>query len=213
MNLARRRLLRVTCAALVATALWPSPAALAAASPAAAPPVAEPPLAEPPVAAPPVAESLPGPPNVVDDQPAFDPSALAIRHAQFTLHQGFALTALGAMAATGGLGYWSAEMKGPAELRDLHLAAAGLTTGLYLTAGTLALTAPANPLQRGPGPWDTTALHQKGAWLHGAGMAATLGLGLATVFAGSEYTPYHGVAAAATFGLMALSAGVIAFGE
>ncbi len=189
MSLASRPLLRAACAALVAAALWPAAPALASAEPGA------------------------GPPDVLADQPPFDASVFAVRHAQLGLHQGFALATLGAMAATGGLGYWSAELKGPGELRDLHLAAAGLTTGLYLTAGTLAITAPPNPLRRSPGPWDTVAIHEKAAWLHASGMAATVGLGLATAFAGPDYTPYHGLAAAATFGLMALSAGVIAFGE
>lgn len=207
MTRSSRPVLRAACAALVAVALWPAAPAFAQSeapsTPSAAATETSTPTAEPP----------PGPPDVLGDQPTFDPSVFAVRHAQLGLHQGFALATLGAMAATGGLGYWSASLDGPAEMRDLHLAAAGLTSGLYLTSAALAVTAPPNPLRQAHGPWDTVEIHEKAAWLHAAGMATTVGLGLATVFAGSQYADYHGIAAATTFGLMALSAGVIAFGE
>lgn len=157
--------------------------------------------------------AVPGPPDVLADQPPLDADALALRHGQLGQHQGFGLATLVSMAVTGGLGYWYADLNGPAEMRDVHLASAGLTTGLYLTTATLALTAPPNPFVTGPGPWDTVTWHRTGAWLHGAGMLGTVGLGLATVYGGSAFAPYHGTAAAVTFGLMALSAGVIAFGE
>ena len=44
-------------------------------------------------------------------------------------------------------------------------------------------------------------------------MLATVGLGLASQYTALDATPYHKVAAFSTLGLMALSAGVVAFGE
>lgn len=154
-----------------------------------------------PVSAEPLPESLP------------DMSTLAWRHGQLQLHQGFGLATLAAMAVTAGMGYYQAEVKGSDNLRDAHLLMGGLTTGLYLTTATLALTTPPKQVQYEEGPWSSVNIHKDLAWLHGAGMLATVGLGLVTALTPNNTSRLHEIAAFSTLGLMALSAGVIAFGE
>lgn len=144
---------------------------------------------------------------------ALDLTDLPWRHGQLQLHQGFGLATLASMAATGGLGYWLSRQNGTSGVFDGHLLMAGLTTGLYLTAGTLALTAPPSPLARQEGPWESTALHRKLGWLHAAGLATTVGCGLLATYGSLSYSQPHGLAGYTTLGLMALSAGVIAFGQ
>lgn len=169
-----------------------------------APPV----LAAPAAAPPPAAAS-----GDDDEAPAFDATGLAIRHHQLKLHQALGLTTLGVMAATTGLGLASTNglLRG-LDPRELHLAAAGLTTGLYLATATLALTTPP-PLEGPTRPWDTVNIHRNLGWLHAAGMAGTVGLGLANVLGPTDVTSTHGLAGYATLGLMAASAAVVAFGE
>lgn len=165
--------------------------------------------------APALAQSAPAPSPApaADQAPAFDMSAFAWRHGQLQVHQALGLATLGSMAVTAGLGYWLTEQNGSSGVLDAHLIFAGLTTGLYLTTATLALTAPPRPMLEEEGPWDTVGLHRKLAWLHAAGMVSTIGLGLLTNYKSLAFTPYHEIAAYTTVGLMALSAGVIAFGD
>jgi hypothetical protein len=172
------------------------------------------------LASPALAEEAPQPaPAAVasdDDEetgPAFDATTFGIRAHQLQLHQGLALGTLGMMAVTGSLGY--ASTHNPAatlDLRSLHLAAAGLTTGLYLATGTLAFTTPP-PLPGASKPFSGIELHRSLAWLHLAGMASTVGLGLANVLNPGQLTATHGLASYATLGLMATSAAAVAFGE
>jgi hypothetical protein len=143
----------------------------------------------------------------------FDMSTMAWRHGQLQVHQALGLSTLAAMAVTGGLGYWVANQNGSSGVLDAHLLMAGLTTGLYLTSATLALTVPPLVSQEPEGPWDTVGLHRKLAWLHAAGLASTLTLGFLTNYSSLSFSQYHAVAAYSTIALMALSAGVIAFGE
>ncbi|MEB3197410.1 MAG: hypothetical protein VKP62_09430 [Candidatus Sericytochromatia bacterium] len=145
--------------------------------------------------------------------PAFDPNAMAIRGQQLQLHQGLALGTLGAMAATAGLGWWRARGGAAGEWRDVHLAMAGLTTGLYLATGTLAFTTPPQTLYPEDNPWSSANLHRNLAWVHGAGMLTTVGLGLTSAIVGGDVVARHGVAAWSTLSLMALSAGLVAFGQ
>ena len=152
-------------------------------------------------------------PLEVGDPAMPDMSQFRLRHGQLTLHQGFGLATLGGMLTTAGLGYYQANVQGSGDLRSAHLLSAGLTSGLYLTTATLALTAPPRAFGEDQGPWDTASLHRNLGWLHLGGMAATVGLGLMTEFSPLRTSPYHGIAAFTTLGLMALSAGVIAFGE
>ncbi len=141
-----------------------------------------------------------------------DASQLGIRHHQLGWHQGVALATLGAMATTATLGQLSANNQLGGVGRDLHLVAAGLTGGLYLIAGTLALGAPPPLIPSEPGQWDSVSLHRSLAWLHATTMASTAGLGVASIF-GQDTQKLHGLAGWTTLGLMATSAGVIAFGE
>ena len=168
------------------------------------------PFAEPPatIEAPPAADV-----DAEDEGQALDLSALPWRHGQLQLHQALGLSTLASMAATGGLGYWLSRQHGTSGVFDGHLLMAGLTTGLYLSSATLALTVPPSPLNRQPGPWDTTGLHRNIGWLHAAGMATTVGFGLLATYNSLTYSQYHGLAGYTTIGLMALSAGVIAFGQ
>ncbi|MEB3327844.1 MAG: hypothetical protein VKQ33_01285 [Candidatus Sericytochromatia bacterium] len=171
-------------------------------------------LAPPPAAA---QEAQPAPaalaPDDDDEAPAFDATALGIRRQQLGLHQGLALGTLGMMAVTATLGYASTHNPAAAvDLRGLHLAAAGLTTGLYVATGTLAFTTPP-PLPGASRPFSGIEVHRTLAWLHMAGMAGTVGLGLANVLNPGQLTPPHGLASYATLGLMATSAAAIAFGE
>lgn len=161
------------------------------------------------------AEADPAPPDPLAGQQVLDPTTFAIRHSQLQLHQGFGLATLAAMAVTGGLGLYAQQPTAPAATVDAHLLAAGLTTGLYLTAATLELTAPRLPETGEPeSVWDTSEIHEHLAWLHAAGMLSTVTLGLLTAFvSNSTYKEFHEWSAYGTFGLMALSAGVIAFGE
>ena len=161
--------------------------------------------------APPEAPPPPAPPAA--EEPAPDLSNFPWRHGQLQLHQVLGLATLGSMAATGTAGYWLSRQGGGSGVFDAHLLLAGLTTGLYLTSATLALTAPPPPIVREEGPWDTTAIHKKLAWLHEAGMIGTVGLGLLTNYQWLGLSNYHAIFGYTTIGLMALSAGVIAFGE
>lgn len=154
------------------------------------------------------------PPVLSSDEPAVpDMSSYALRHGQLQLHQGLGLAALVSMAITAGIGYDEADLNPSQNLLDAHFLMAGLTTGLYLSAATLAILAPPPPIQEETSFWDTSSLHKDLAWLHGAGIVSTIALGLATNYLSSKYRDYHAVAAYSTLGLMALSAGVIAFGE
>lgn len=139
-----------------------------------------------------------------------DPAQLSVRHNQLALHQGVALATLGAMATTATLGFLRSNANLGAEWREVHLLAAGLTSGLYLTTGALALSAPPPLIPPEPGQLDSVSLHRGLAWLHAATMASTVGLGAATVF-GADTQKFHGLAGWTTLGLMAASAGVIAF--
>jgi hypothetical protein len=158
-------------------------------------------------------------PAFAADEPEPEPAPLDLstlnwRHGQLQLHQALGLSTLGAMAATGGFGYWLSRQGGNSGVFDAHLLLAGMTTGLYLTSATLALTAPPRPLTGEPeGPWDTTSLHRNIGWLHAAGMAGTVGMGLLATYNSLSYSQYHAIAGYTTIGLMALSAGVIAFWE
>ena len=147
------------------------------------------------------------------DEPPLDLSALPWRHGQLQLHQALGLSTLASMAVTGSMGYWLTRQNGTSGVFDAHLLMAGLTTGLYLTSATLALTTPPSPLKRQAGPWDTTELHRNLGWLHAAGLATTIGFGLMATYGSLQYSQYHGLAGYSTIGLMALSAGVIAFGQ
>lgn len=166
------------------------------------------------------AAEAPAPPPVVtaeavepEEDAPIDLSGLPLRHGQLQLHQALGLGTLGAMAATGGLGYWLSRQNGTSGVFDGHLLMAGLTTGLYLGSATLALTAPPSPLLRPEGPWDTSVWHRNLGWLHMAGMVTTVGFGLMSTYSSLQYSQYHALAGYTTVGLMALSAGVIAFGR
>lgn len=152
-------------------------------------------------------------PDDEDEGPAFDATALGIRAQQLKLHQGLALGTLGMMALTAALGYASTRslVRGT-DLRSVHLAAGGLTTGLYLATGTLAFTTPP-PLPGPSRPWSGIELHRNLAWLHPVGVAGVVGLGLANVLVPDQFTAPHGLAGYATLGLMAASATAVAFGE
>lgn len=139
------------------------------------------------------------------------------RSAQLSLHQGFGLATLGALGTTAVLGYSSSHGWVP---RPVHVGAALTTTVLYLGTAALALSAPPPaPLPPGLqaaesplGAWDSSAVHRGLAWVHGATMIATVGLGLATLSGVGQAFPYHGPAAYTTLGALALSAGVITLG-
>lgn len=167
--------------------------------------------AEPPRPAP--AVEAPAAADEDAEEAELDLSALPWRHGQLQLHQALGLATLGTMAATGGMGYWLSRQNGTSGVFDAHLLLAGLTTGLYLGSATLALTTPPSPLKRQAGPWDTTELHRNLGWLHMAGMGATVGFGLMATYQSLTYSQYHALAGYTTVGLMALSAGVIAFGQ
>lgn len=170
-------------------------------------------VAAPAWAAPP-GRSAPPPAAAAPDAaaPMPDLSRLAWRHSHLTLHQGFGLATLGGMAATGTMGLLLAQQP---SLYEGHLLAGALTTGLYATTATLALTAPPRPITRRRNPWDTVALHEQMRWVHAAGLAGTIGLGLLTVYGGDNaaYRPIHGIVGLTTLGAMGLSAAVVAFGE
>lgn len=146
--------------------------------------------------------------------PALNTTALAVRHQQLDIHQIFGLTTLGAMALTLALGKGVSDGWLSATLREPHMVAGGLTTGLYLATATLSLTAPPSPLGEHTG-WDSVAIHRNLGWLHMAGMASTVGLGLANILGPGRgnLSEFHGLASYATLGLMATSAAVVAFGE
>jgi hypothetical protein len=167
--------------------------------------LAPPALAVPTVPATPAADA--------EEAPPLDTAALATRHHQLKLHQAVALTTLGVMAVTAGLGYASSRGLLPVSVREPHIAAAGLSTGLYLATATLALTTPPSPLGGEAAAWDTVGLHRNLGWLHMAGMAGTVGLGLANILGPGNMTTPHGLAGYATLGLMATSAAIVAFGE
>lgn len=148
-----------------------------------------------------------------EEDDSVDLSNLAWRHGHLQVHQGLGLATLASMAATVGMGYWLTRQNGTSGVFDGHLLLAGLTTGLYLTSATLALTAPPQAIAHEEGPWDTTKIHRNLAWLHAAGMVSVVSLGLLSTFSSLAYSPYHGIAGYTTVSLMALSAGVIVFGQ
>lgn len=135
-----------------------------------------------------------------------------IRHAQLQWHQGFALAALGSMALTTGIGAYTsnwAPANQYATLRNLHMALGGVTSGLYMGAATLAVTAPRGYDVEAEG-LDSVTLHRYLAWLHAAGLTTTVALGILTSI-GRMDAKTHGILGGTTLGLMALSAGVIIF--
>jgi hypothetical protein len=141
-----------------------------------------------------------------------------IRSHQLQLHQRVAAATLGAMALTVGLGLYQSNLSptspwNPPVLLPLHQSLGGLTGGLYLTAATLALTAPKGYDVTESGGFDTVTAHRSLAWLHGTALGATAVYGLltATGQAGTSGNVIHGWLGGATLALMALSAGVIAF--
>jgi len=135
-----------------------------------------------------------------------------VRHAQLQWHQGFGLATLGTMALTAGMGAYTSNWANPAQYpttRSLHMALGGITTGLYLGAATLALTAPKGYDVHEEG-WDAVAIHRYLAWFHAAGLVSTVTLGILTSI-GRMDPKTHGILGGTTLGLMALSAGVIVF--
>lgn len=136
----------------------------------------------------------------------------AIRSSQLQLHQGLALATLGTMALTAGLGLYTANYSAPEQqplLHGMHMGLGGVTTGLYLGAATLALTAPQGYAIEREG-WDAVTIHRSLAWLHAAALATTVTLGVLTSI-GRIPPSAHGIAGGTTLGLMAISAGVISF--
>lgn len=135
-----------------------------------------------------------------------------IRHSQLQWHQAFGLATLGSMALTAGLGAYTTNFASPGQystMRNLHMAMGGLTTGLYLGATTLALKAPRGYDVEGSG-WDALDWHRNLAWLHAAGIGTTVVMGLLTSV-GRLDAKTHGILGGTTFGVLALSAGVIVF--
>lgn len=160
-------------------------------------------------------------PAFAQDDPVVDEQAVAaleaaaqLRQERFGLHQALGLSTLGGLAATVGLGLALSNGRLPPGWEVVHFGAASATTGLYLGTAALALTAPPSPYARGAGEhWSSIGIHRNLAWLHAAGMASTVGLGLATFLIGPQFTPWHGVAAYSTLGLVGASAAVITFGQ
>lgn len=144
----------------------------------------------------------------VDEAQAAEEEQRAIeRHQQLTLHQALGLSSLVAMGGTFALGKLYVNGSVP---QAAHVAAAGLATGLYLTTASLAIFAPAPALTRqSPPGWDSVSVHRAMAWVHGAGMASTVGLGLSSVLGGPMNPSLHGWLGLGTTVLMTLSAGGI----
>lgn len=133
-----------------------------------------------------------------------------IRGNQLQLHQGLALATLGTMAVTAGLGAYASNFAALEQhplLHGVHMGLGGVTTGLYLSAASLALTAPQGYAVEREG-WDAMTLHRALAWLHAAALASTVTLGVLTSV-GTVPPSSHGIAGATTLGLLTLSAGVI----
>lgn len=155
-------------------------------------------------------------PSAEQDAIAREIAASEQRGAQLTLHQGFGLATLAAMGTTAVLGYGTSHGW---VARPVHIGAAATTAALYLgTAGLALLAPPPPPLPPGlqaeapDGMWDTSQIHRTLAWVHGATMLATVGLGVATFLGSPQAAALHGPAAYTTFGALALSAGVITLG-
>lgn len=148
-----------------------------------------------------------------DASEAFDPTIFAARAHQLQMHQGLALATLGSMAATAGLGLWSHRGGASAEWREIHLGLAGLTTGLYVSTASLAWLAPQQNTIPDDNALSSVNIHQTLGWLHAAGLLGTVGLGLAVVMNGNSFVPAHGLLGGTTLGLMAASAGIVAFGQ
>lgn len=135
-----------------------------------------------------------------------------VRHSQLQWHQGFALASLGAMALTTGVGAYTSNWAAAdqyATMRSLHMALGGITSGLYMGAATLAITAPKGYDVEEAG-LDSVTIHRYLAWLHAAGLTSTVVLGILTSV-GRMDAKTHGILGGTTLGLMALSAGVIIF--
>ncbi|HEY9854323.1 MAG TPA: hypothetical protein V6D05_01210 [Stenomitos sp.] len=159
--------------------------------------------------------------QIVQAQPGLPPEAptdlkleeeATVRHAQLQWHQGFGLATLGSMALTAGLGLYTSNFTSPSAyptMRNLHMALGGITTGLYMGAATLALSAPKGYDVHDEG-WDAVTIHRSLAWLHAAGLVSTVTLGILTSI-GRMDPKVHGILGGSTLGLMALSAGVIVF--
>lgn len=135
-----------------------------------------------------------------------------LQHQQLQLHQGLALSTLAAMAATTGLGYYAHEFAPTDQTRAwdaIHMGMGGLTTGLYLGAALLAITAPHGYDTEDEGPFDSVAIHRDLAAFHAAALISTLAMGVVT-YMNSLEPGVHGQLGLATLGLMTVSAGVIA---
>lgn len=173
-------------------------------------------LAMPAHAALPDAFQMPPAPERAASLSASVPTDLAleekatVRHSQLQWHQAFGLATLGSMALTAGLGAYTGNFAGPGQYgmaRSLHMALGGVTTGLYLGAATLAVTAPEGYDVEASG-LDSVTLHRYLAWLHAAGIGATVAMGVLTSI-GRADSMTHGLLGGTTLGLLAVSAGVI----
>lgn len=136
-----------------------------------------------------------------------------IRSHQLQLHQRFAYAALGAMALTTAWGLATRYLPpawNPPAMLPIHQSLGGITSGLYLTAATLAVTAPKGYEIEEPTAWDSVTLHRGLAWIHGTALVATAAYGILTAVGNSDPS-IHGLLGGTTLGLMAVSAGVIAF--
>lgn len=151
--------------------------------------------------------------EAVEEFAAPNTTVLAVRQQQLSLHQALGLTTLGMMAVTLALGKGVSDGWLSPALREPHIAAGGLSAGLYLASTALSLTAPPSPLAGAESPWDSVDWHRNLGWLHMAGMASTVGLGIGNILGPGNLTEVHGLASYFTLSLMASSAAIVAFGE
>lgn len=173
-----------------------------------------------PVAPPPAVETAQSPPVEAEapDDPMAEASAKQeeARETQLAWHQGMAIGALVMMATTAVLGQVLTYQKQTAPnidaIQAAHVVSAATTTVLYGTAATLALTAPPAPQPAlGTTGFDTLVLHKGLTWLHAGTLAATVALGLSSLFNVPGLAPAHQVLAYTTTGLMVISGGLIVF--
>ncbi|WP_250630892.1 hypothetical protein [Rhodoflexus caldus] len=133
---------------------------------------------------------------------------LKARRTMLVLHQALGYATLGGMVAQGIVGQ-RLYNNYSRELRNAH---EGLATGItvtYFSTAALSLLAPPPMINRKKDRNSTTQWHKRLAFLHMAGMIATLAL--AEKASLPEYKPYHRAAAFTAFGGLAVSMVIMKF--
>jgi uncharacterized membrane protein len=133
---------------------------------------------------------------------------LKARRTMLVLHQALGYVTLGGMVAQGIIGQRLYNSYST-ELRNSHEMLGNGITVTYFSTAALSLFAPPPMINRKKDRNSTTQWHKRLAFLHMAGMIATIALSDKAAL--PEYKPYHRAAAFTAFGGLAISMVIMKF--